>query len=489
MGLFGKKRPEIRADTQVSFEDSLLQAMLGNTAVTRYVALQIPTVASAIDLIGNIIAGTPIKLYKDSDGKTEEVKKDARIRLLNDETGDTLNAHDFWKAIVCDYYLGKGGYAYINRVRGKVASLHYVDEMQIAIRKNTDPIFKDYDILVQGTPYKPYDFIKILRNTRDGASGTGIITELSKILEVSYEAMNFESTTVKKGGNKKGFLKSDHKLDQTALDALKESWKNLYANNSENMMVLNKGLEFQESSNSSVEMQLNENKTTNSLELCKIFHVSPDTIAGKASESDLQSLAKVAAIPLMNTIQCALNRDLLLEKEKGVFYWAFDTKELLKGNLKERMDAYGVAIEKKIMTPNEARYAEDLPDVKGLDIIAMGLADVIFDTKTGTYFTPNTKSLTNTGTGATIGGEAQPSGDAITSGEANAVAKEVVGKTLNGAQTQSLISVVQQYQAGGLTLAQAVNIISVSIGISRAEAQELIGAAATDPPEPLKGGE
>ncbi len=411
MGIFSKKKHEIRADTkaesradgQQSFEDALLQAMLGSTAVTRSTAMQIPTVASAIDLIGNVIASTPIKLYKDSDGATTEVKDDSRIKLLNDETGDTLNAHDFWMAVVHDYYLGKGGYAYINKARGKFIGLHYVDETQITIQKNTDPIFKDYDILVQGKPYKPYDFIKILRNSRDGASGTGIVGENSGLLSVAYNTLVFENALVLKGGNKKGFLKSAKKLAEPAMEALKAAWKRLYGNNEENVVVLNDGVEFQESSNTSVEMQLNENKVTNSLELCKIFHVSPDTIAGKASESDLQSLAKLAAIPLMYTIQSALNRDLLLEKEKGVFYWAFDTKELLKGNFKERMEAYGIAIDKKVMMPNEARYAEDLPSIPGMDVITMGLADVIFDANTGKYFTPNTKTLTDT-----QGGAAQP---------------------------------------------------------------------------------
>ena len=37
----------------------------------------------------------------------------------------------------------------------------------------------------------------------------------------------------------------------------------------------------------------------------------------------------------MTAIQCALNRDLLLEKEKPELYFAFDTKELLKGDIKE----------------------------------------------------------------------------------------------------------------------------------------------------------
>ena len=103
MGLFNRKKQEIRADSGVvSFEDSLLQALLGNTTVTKSTALQIPTVASAIDLLTNIVASTPIKLYKLEGDKVIDVKDDPRIALLNDDTGDTLNAHDFWRAILSD---------------------------------------------------------------------------------------------------------------------------------------------------------------------------------------------------------------------------------------------------------------------------------------------------------------------------------------------------------------------------------------------------
>jgi hypothetical protein len=49
-----------------------------------------------------------------------------------------------------------------------------------------------------------------------------------------------------------------------------------------------------------------------------------------------------------------------------------------------------------------------------------------------------------------------------------------VSKTLNGAQTQSLINIVMQYQQQVLTEAQAINIISVSIGVSKDEARALL---------------
>lgn len=387
MGLFRKR--ENRADGEVQFDDALLQAMLGGGSVTKKTALQVPTVSGGVDLIANIVAGTPIKLYHESNGKTEEVRDDYRIRLLNDETGDTLNANEFWKAIVRDYYVGKGGYAYINKERGRIKSLHYVDESKISIAKNNDPIFKDFDIMVNGRSYRPYDFLKVLRNSKDGATGTPITEESSKLIEVAYQSLCFECHAVKKGGAKKGFLRSENKLAKEELDALREAYSKLYGNNSENMMVLNKGVEFQELSDTAAEMQMNENKRTNAEEFAKIFHISTGVMSGNATESDTASLAKLAAIPLMTTIQCALNKDFLLEKEKGEYYWAFDTKELLKGDMKERFEAYKTALDANFMQIDEVRYAEDMEPL-GMTWVKLGLQDVLYDPKTKQIYTPNT---------------------------------------------------------------------------------------------------
>ena len=114
MGLLKRfRRQEIRADPdETMFEDALLTALLGSGKATKQMALQVPTVSGGIDLIANVVAGTPVKLYREENGKAIEVPNDPRVRLLNDETGDTLNANEFWHAMIRDYYTGKGGYAY-----------------------------------------------------------------------------------------------------------------------------------------------------------------------------------------------------------------------------------------------------------------------------------------------------------------------------------------------------------------------------------------
>lgn len=64
--------------------------------------------------------------------------------------------------------------------------------------------------------------------------------------------------------------------------------------------------------------------------------------------------------------------------------------------------------------------------------------------------------------------------DAPAADEAIEAAEEAVGKTLNGSQTASLITVIRQLSAGSITEGQAVKILTTAIGVSREEALAII---------------
>lgn len=385
VGLFDflNRRAEIPITPPV--DDVLLKALLDGEPITREQALMLPDVSGAVDFIGGSIACMPVKLYKYKQGKVEEQENDSRVKILNGDTGDTLDAFQMKKALVEDYLLGKGGYAYIQRYRNQVTALKYVQDDYISIMRNPDPLNKRFTIFVYDKEYKPYEFIKLLRNTKDGASGISVINEVSKALETAYRTLLYQLSLVKSGGNKKGFLKSQRKLAQDEINVLKAAWNKLYANNEENVVVLNNGLEFQESSNSSVEMQLNESKKTLREEINNIFHIS----------NDFELTFKGAIYPIIKAFETALNRDMLLEKEKKNMFFEFDVKEIVRASLKERYEAYKLAKETGFMTLNEIRRAENMEYIEGLDVVNVGLGAVLYDTNTHTYYTPNTGNQTD----------------------------------------------------------------------------------------------
>lgn len=398
MGFFEKlwkrRKVEERADTEIEAgaSDSLLTALFNGTDVDKTILMQIPAVRACLEKIAGTVCRLPIKLYRKVDGKVEEITEDARLRLLNKETGDTLNADEFWRAMLEDYYLGRGAYAYIKKnARGEYEGLHYVEEEKVSVLKNYDPILKSYSIMVMGKRYHPFEFLKLHRRTKDGSEGIPLWQDNPLIFSVAYNSFVFEEKLVKKGGNKRGFIEAEDKLDKGAIESIKRAWNNLYSNNTDNVVVLNKGAKFKESSNTSVEMQLNENKESNAKDICGMFGFSSRILYGEATEEDRKEYIN-AVMSLLNVIETALDKDLLTEKEKESFYFAFDTKELTRGSLKERYEAYALGLTNNFLQIDEVRAKEDMEPL-GFKWVRIGLNDVLLDVEKGIVYTPNMNAV------------------------------------------------------------------------------------------------
>ena len=370
-------------------DDLILKSFLSEDTICEREAMNIPAVSKCVNLIADTVSMIPIKLYKEEflNGKRKTVEvEDERCDLLNLDTKDTLDGVQFKRALVRDYLLFGGAYAYIKKRRNTVKSLNYVSFENVHIIENFDPIFKDYNILIGGQSYKPFEFLKVLRSTKDGANGIGIINQNQELLKVAYLTLKFEQSLVSTGGSKKGFIKSEKKITKEAMDSLKRAWRELYCNTENNVIVLNDNLDFKEASNTSTEMQLNENKNSINNSILDIFGVPTDW--------NWETFIKTAVMPILSAIECALNRDLLLEKEKKFFYFAFDTKEITKGDIKTRFEAYKTALDANLMQIDECRYMEDLEPL-GLNFIKLGLQDVLFNPQTKEVYTPNTNKVTN----------------------------------------------------------------------------------------------
>lgn len=308
MTIFKRKR----ADNQAvpAMDNVLLRSLLDGETITRKKALNIPAVARCVNLISEIVSMIPIKLYReeiiDNKRKTVEIIDDGRCSLLNEDTKDTLDGVQFKRALVRDYLLDGNAYAYINKQRNNVMSLHYVDCNDIFISKNYNPIFKDYNISVLGQNYKPFEFIKVLKSTKDGASGTGVIEENNELLLSAYTTMKFEQSLVSTGGSKKGFIKAEKRISKEAMDAIRQAWKNLYCTNESNVLILNEGLDFKEASNTSTEMQLNENKNSLNNSILDIF--------GVPTNWDWETFIKTAVMPVLITLKVKADQNICLIK-------------------------------------------------------------------------------------------------------------------------------------------------------------------------------
>ncbi|MDB1970752.1 phage portal protein [Clostridium tertium] len=384
-------------------ERELRDVLLGNSVkpeivVNRDNVMQIPTLASGVNMISRLIASLPIKLYEVVDGEVNEIVEDDRLKLLNLQSEKTMSAYHMKESLIKDYLLEGNGFIYIKKKpnRNIIESLHYVDRSQVSFLSNFNIIEKDIKIMV-GTcgTYEVYDFINLCQNSKDGVQGRGVITNNSELLSTMLTSMKREKSISFSGGVSRGVLKSQKPLSEEAMRALKRGWEELYSDNN-NALILSNGIDFQTVSSSGKDMELYSNKKANSDLVAEILNIPKSIMDGTASDEVFNNFVKTTINPILSQLEIALNNSLLFESEKGTKFFDIDTDELLKSDLEKRMKSYEIALRNSILTIDEVRKKENLkkmPNIGGL--VKLSLADTLYNPDTNTVFNINSSTKTN----------------------------------------------------------------------------------------------
>lgn len=368
---------------QIETRDSVSEYIDGMrtlpTSITKANALNIPAVAETINFISSTIAGMPVKMVKDN----LEIN-DYRTKLLNLETGDLLDSNQFKRNLITDMILNGAGYAYVNWIGNKITSLNYVNCDTVSVINNTDVIFKDARMFVQGREVNQYQMLRITKDSLNGVTGRGLLQTNPMLLNAMYSTLKYEYANMSTGA-RRGFLKSEYKLDDGAFKALKQAWRDFSStDNNTDVMVLNKGISFENTASTATETQLNQSKTTNADSVRQLLGVS----------INFEDTFKRCFMPIISQLETAYNKFLLLESEKDTHKFVIDCSELLKSDTKSRYEAYKTALEAGILQVDEVREMENIEPL-GMDFVKLSLGNVLYNPKTKEVFTPNTGQTTN----------------------------------------------------------------------------------------------
>lgn len=368
-------------------------------AVTRQRALSLPSVYANVELIANTIGNLEIKLYRENEGSVEEVKGDKRTILLNDEPNNFMTGDELKKAMVRDYLLDGVCYVYIEGqgLKGD-KKLHYIPTNKMSLLLSPGPILKEVTVLIEGIAYDKDHFMICTKNTINGVEGIGIVAECNDILKQALDNMEYTSRTMGNGGVKRGVLQSTRRLTAEAIAELKKAWKRLYEKNND-CIVLNEGITYHELQQTGAEMQMIESKSAIDADICKLFNVPVNMFDSSIPADVWDAFVKLAVSPILDKFEKVLNKCLLETEEKGKYYFAFDTKQLNRGDIEKRFKAYEIALKNGFMTPSEVRFEEDLNEIETLNFVKLNLGDVLMDIASGSIYTPNTNTkVTHDGT-------------------------------------------------------------------------------------------
>ena len=356
-------------------------------------ALEIPMVNSCLNLISSKIATLPIKLYKSKDGVVEEVLNDNRLTLLNRDTGDTIGAYELKQNLVTDYLLNGESYCYIQKDNTTVKALRYIDNKEVQVFSDYNPIYKEVSYSVRGAEFKPWELITLL-NTKDGYTTNGLLQTNQEILRTAWYMLQINKINSKNGNVPKGVLESDKQVGEGVLASIREGWKKLFSSpeDSDSCIILNAGIRYKAISTSAKDAQLLELSIDLDKRICSILGVPYELAIGCGNIEHEKIFNKTIIVPLLKKFELAINKSLLLESEKEEgYFFSFDLSELLKDDIEMRYKAYEIGIQKGFLQVNEVRQMEKLAPIKGLDgYVKLSLADVLYNPKTKEIFTPNT---------------------------------------------------------------------------------------------------
>lgn len=365
-----------------------LSNILSGNDMTEANAMEIPTVASCVEYIGNKVALAPIHLYSRSKDGIQKIENDNRLPLLNEEPSNLFDSVLFRKMLVKDYLLHGVCYAYKKMVGNTITELVYVHPSQVQKTWSDNVLDRQVRYWIQGTEVPEYQIMRIMRQSTDGVNTKGILQMNKEELSVAYLQILFGKRIFERNGRKAGFLTAEDKISKEAFADLKEKWPQVYNGQKDASMVLNAGVKFNEMSSSLQEMQVVENKKYDSEKISNLFGLSPSVLNGTATDEQEVNTFENAVLPIITALQNGLNKYLLLEREKKEKFFAFDVDTALMGTMEKRFKVYKIGKEGGWLQVDEIRERENMKKL-GLNYITMGLQDVLYDPDTKEIFIPN----------------------------------------------------------------------------------------------------
>lgn len=382
MGFLMETRAE---DTQTAIQKLFGAGDLTEVQVNRSNILSISAVSSAIELISSTISTLDFKLYKKiNKSKIEEIEDDNRLYLLNIEPNYLMNSTQLKKAMLQDLILDGNAYVNIEKSKNEFKRLNYLESRNVSVMLDTEIIHKDAKLMVQGQNFEVYDFIIATLNTLDGVQGKGILKNNRDLLALAILIQTYLNKNFRAGGGRKGIWQSEKKLGDLEFKEFKRNVKDIQE--TDEAIILNSNMKYSPLANTNKDMQILEIKRFLAEEIRNIFNI-PD----KLDKEGFKSFIKIVLNPIINSLESAVNKALLLEDEKkDGYFFKLDVNELTRADIDTRFLAYKTSLDAGIESINEIRAKENLEPIEGMDIYKMTIGQALYNSKTRTWFIPNT---------------------------------------------------------------------------------------------------
>lgn len=335
-------------------------------------AMRCVPVYAGVRVIAETIGSLPCILYqRRDDGGKDRATSNRLYPLLHDRPNPWTSATEFVMALQTDALLEGGGYALANRSGDRIVELIQLPAKSVRQIIDDDTLEPSYQVTLRKGKLQTYRWQDILHVPALG--GLSPVRQAAEAIGVYLVMEEHAARLFSAGARPSGVLKAKGKLSDPVFARLEKSWKRMSgSSNSGGTAILEDGVEFEALTFNSVDLQFQELRAFQVLEIARALRVPPILLQeygratwGNSAEMS-QSFLTYCVQPWLKLWQGAIAR-LLTADDQAKYFAEFLVDDLVRADIARRFAAYSQAITSGILNPNEVRAMENRAPYAGGD--------------------------------------------------------------------------------------------------------------------------
>lgn len=343
--------------------------------VTEETVLGLPATLQALRILSGVFAMTPLHYYRRGQKGRERVEGGALQELMHSAPNGFQTAFQYRELMMGDILLSGAHFAYVSRdgggqpraltrlVPGTVMISQFFD------RAEGQTLFYDAT-LPDGTRerFPARDILHVAGFSRDGITGLNPIRYAREALGGALATGRHANEFWSRGGRIDTVLQSKLKISPESKDRIRRDWEALHNTpGGSRTAVLDQDLTAEVLDPDHDKAQFLETREFQVLDLARIWGVPPHLIfdLSRATFSNIEQQSLEFVIyhlgPHFARVEQAVSQRF---SEAGHFFEHL-TDALVRGDLKSRMEAYWHQRQMGMVSANELRRRENMPDIDG----------------------------------------------------------------------------------------------------------------------------
>ncbi|WP_134679391.1 phage portal protein [Paracoccus ravus] len=340
-----------------------------------------PIVAACVSTYAETVASLPARHVSEVPGQGVQVVTTSPLSRILRSPNEYQSGVDFLDCLVRDLYAtGNSMCAAIRDDRHQIAELHPLPARETPLHVAYDddggtavfyqlPTSAHLPRTLAGAilPARDVLHLRLHTSARSPLVGQSPVAHLAASIEMTNSIMQNGATFFSNMSRPSGVITTDERLTKEQMAVLRETWQSQSAAlNSGRVPILGSGLKWQSLSINSVDAQLIASYELGAKEIARAFRVPLPLIGDQSGASQYGTTEALASLWLamglghtLELIETGISRFFNLPPTQRL---DLDESALLRADQAARAEVLAKLVINGILSPNEARLREGLPD-------------------------------------------------------------------------------------------------------------------------------